>query len=439
MIAMQDGPGRREVLAGLLLAAAAQGRAMAQTDLQAVAREAWLYMIPLIEFAGVRARAAAGGLPINRFNHSRTLADHTSRGVTTPNNDTLYSSAHVDLSRGPVTFTLPAAGERYFSLALMDAYTNNFAVLGTRTTGGGGGVVRLFGPNAAAEGSDVLRSPTNHVWALARTLVTSPPDLPAAHAVQDRLTITGPAFPAPGPVAGRAAPWPEFFAAASRLMVANPPPLTDRAELARIAPLQLGAGFDPARFNAADAARIAAGVAEARTRAGGPAAGPEIGGWAYPRANLGDFGEDYAYRAAIAISGLAALPAAEAMYMRSQGELPRGLHDGRKRHVLRFLAGRAPPVNSFWSLSLYEATPEGQFFFADNSIHRYAIGDRTPGLKTNADGSLDIYISHDAPPADRQANWLPAPAGPFALNMRTYLPKPELLDGRYRLPPVLAA
>lgn len=105
---------------------------------------------------------------------------------------------------------------------------------------------------------------------------------------------------------------------------------------------------------------------------------------------------------------------------------------------MSFPADAPLPVDSFWSLSLYEATDDGQFFFTDNPLNRYAIGDRTPGLKTNPDGSLDIWIGHQSPGAELEANWLPAPAGPFALFLRAYLPKPALLNGVYRAPPVLA-
>jgi hypothetical protein len=126
------------------------------------------------------------------------------------------------------------------------------------------------------------------------------------------------------------------------------------------------------------------------------------------------------------------------MYMRACAPDGRALFDGTKAWRLHFPADRPLPVNSFWSLSLYEATDDGQFFFADNPLDRYAIGDRTPGLTANPDGSLDIWIGHESPGAGREANWLPAPPGPFALFMRAYLPKPDLLDGRYRLPPVEA-
>src|SRR5690606_31362268 len=141
-----------------------------------------------------------------------------------------------------------------------------------------------------------------------------------------------------------------------------------------------------------------------------------IDGWSYPPANLGDFDQGYGFRAAVALGGLAALPPTEAMYMRAVGE-SRGVFDGTRAWRLHFPADRLIPVNSFWSLSLYEATPEGQYFFADNPLNRYAIGDRSPGLKMNDDDSLDLWIGHESPGPDREGNWLPAPAGPFALFM----------------------
>ena len=413
---------------------------MATEDLDtltAAAKAAWLFGLPLIEIATTRARGAALGAPMNSFNHVRKLADHRARMVTTPNNDPLYSSAQVDLAQGPVTITLPAAGDRYFSLALMDAYTNNFAILGTRTTGPDGGVFTLVGPNDAAEGDAVVRAPTRHVWALARILVDGPHDMAAAQAVQQGLSMQGPAATAGAPTAKRSDGWAAVFASLARLMAENPPPVTDRAILRTMAPLGLG-DVDPARFSPAQAAAIEAGIAQARVevRKGGLDGGGFTGGWSYPNARLGDFGQDYVYRAGVALAGLAALPPVEAMYMRAKGDLPRALFDGGADWRLHFPADRLLPVQSFWSLSLYEATDDGQFFFTDNPLNRYAIGDRTEGLTMNDDGSLDIWIGHASPGADREANWLPAPAGPFALFMRAYLPKPDLLDGRYRLPDV---
>lgn len=413
----------------------------ADDELRAAAREAWIFALPLIEIATTRARGAAFGARLNTFAHMRNLADNRARTVTTPNNDTLYTSAQLDLSAGPVTITVPPPGERYVSLALMDAYTNNFAILGSRTTGPDGFSFRLIGPNETANGGDELRAPTDQLWALARILVDGPHDLDAARAVQAGFSIQGPDLEA-GPVhATRSAPWQAYFASADALMATNPPPLTDLAVLRRMAPLGLGRGrFDPDRFSARQAAAIEAGVAEAQqiVRRGGLGGAGFIDGWSYPRSDLGDFGQNYVYRAAVAVAGLAALPPVEAMYMRAQGQ-SRGLFDGTASWRLHFPAGQLPPVDSFWSLSLYEATPDGQFFFTDNPLARYAIGDRTPGLTMNGDGSLDIWIGHESPGAGREANWLPAPPGPFALFMRAYLPKAPFLEGAYRLPPVVAA
>ena len=411
------------------------------TDLRAAARAAFIYTLPLVEIATTRQRTQALGHKMGVFAHVRNLANHKHRAVTMPNNDTLYSTAQIDLSAGPVTITLPATGERYFSLALMDAYSNNFAILGTRTTGPDGATFRLTGPGEATEGLNIVSSPTNHVWALARILVDGPHDLEAARQVQAQLSMQGPACDMPGPYAARSAPWAAYLAGAAALMAANPPPLTDLKILREMAPLGLPEGFHPERFSAAQIAEIEAGIADGRAavRTGGLGGADYLEGWSYPSARLGDFDQDYLYRGAVALSGLAALPPAEAVYMRAEGPERGGLFDGTRAWRLHFPADAHLPVNSFWSLSLYEATDDGQFFFADNALSRHAIGDRTPGLEHNADGSLDLWIGNDDPGGARTANWLPAPPGPFALTMRAYLPKPELLEGRYRLPAVEAA
>ena len=413
-------------------------------QLQQAARDAWLYSLPLIEMATTRARAAARGARLNTLYHVHKLADYKAREVTTPNNDTLYSTVQLDLSQGPVTLTLPATGERYLSVALMDAYTNNFAILGTRTTGPDGGAFLLLGPQDASPASQaqaptIVRSPTNLVWALARILVDGPDDMAAAKAVQAGLSLQGPDLGLAQAYAPRTAEWQEYFASVDVLLAANPPPATDLGLLRKIAVLGLGSGqFNGQDFSAEAGALIAAGVAEAKTilRSSGSLGGTSvINGWTYPRATLGDFGQDYHYRAAVALTGLAALPPAEAMYMGAVNPVG-GAFEGGRNWRLHFPAGQLMPVHSFWSLSLYEATPEGQFFFTQNALDRYAIGDRTPGLVYGDDGSLDLWIGHTNPGVARQRNWLPAPPGPFALFMRAYLPKAELLDGSYRLPPI---
>jgi hypothetical protein len=210
--------------------------------------------------------------------------------------------------------------------------------------------------------------------------------------------------------------------------------------LKRIAPLGIGpdAKFTADAFSVEQQAQIEAGLAEGRAFVVDPRhRGAEADGWYYPGATLGNFGQDYVARAIVARTGLAALPREEAMYMRPTGEGGNALYDGNKAWRIRFRSGGLPPVGAFWSLTMYERTADGQSFFTDNAFRRYSIGDRTAGLKNNDDGSLDIWIGHADPGAERRSNWLPAPAGPFTMTLRAYLPQPAILNGTYRLPPVM--
>jgi hypothetical protein len=443
---------RREFMyaaaAGAAFARNAAFAAAADGDLTAIAREAYLYTLPLIEMEATRVQFLARGPSENAIYGQRRLSDHTSRSVTSPNADTLYATAWLDLSRGPVTVTLPELGKRYLSLQLMDYYTNGFAVLGTRTTGSAAATFTLIAPSDASTvaASNVVRAPPSKVWALARTLIDGPDDLAAALAVQGGVTIAGPKIEAGKLDAAAAkdwpmnAPWRVYFAEASRLLAEQPPPATDLAIRRRIAALGLGPSFAPDKFGAAEQAAIEAGILQARALVVDPALrGAAVDGWYYPGATLGNFGQDYIARAIVARTGLAALPREEAMYMRPTGDGGNALYDGNRMWRIHFAAGKLPPVNAFWSLTMYARTDDGQSFFVQNPLNRYAIGDRTPGLAANADGSLDIFIGNADPGGARTANWLPAPAGPFTLTLRAYLPKPPLLNGDYRLPPMTPA
>jgi len=438
---------RRDLmLAAAALALAPTTRAAAAPNsLKDAAREAWLYGLPLIEMATTRARALRGQgsmlAGLNRFGHARQLAGPQSRAVTAPNNDTLYSSAWLDLSQGPLTLTIPPTGERYISVAGMSLFTDNNFVLGTRTSGGAGGRYTIVGTGQPGSGPNVVRLKTAQGWLLARTLVDGPDDLPAVHRLQDALDLSGPKVLTPPVFATRSATALEYFASVAAILKSNPPPATDGALFARISPLGLTAqgGFDPTRFDPVATAQIEAGITEARRLLHGLRAGGGVQGWSYPRSTLGDFNQDYVFRAAVALAGLAALPPAEAMYMNPLGDQGR-MFTGAGPYRLNFPAGQLPAVDAFWSLTMYEATPGGQFFLVENTIQRYSIGDRTPGLKTNADGSLDVWIARSDPGGDRSANWLPAPvSGPFTLSFRAYLPRDEFRDGRYRLSAVQAA
>lgn len=312
----------------------------APSPLRAAARELALYGLPLIEMAGTRGRAFRNGLIANRFRHVRKLTDARSQTVTQPNNDTLYSTAWLDLSAGPVRLALPRAGERYVSLALMDMFTNNFAVL----RAGSVQEVIVIGPHAPSQ-PGAIRAPTDWVWALGRTLVAGPADLSAAHLVQDGLVAQGASDRRVIDAPLRSAPWSEYFAGVQALLADTPPPRSDGPLAgARAAGLIAPGAFDPRRFSPDQGAQIAAGLADALEIAGrGDESGERRGGWLYPKPNLGRFGDDYRYRAQIALSGLAALPIDEALYLRALSPDGRGEIDSRRPWKLTLRKGRCRP------------------------------------------------------------------------------------------------
>jgi hypothetical protein len=267
-------------------------------------------------------------------------------------------------------------------------------------------------------------------------LVDGPQDLEAAHAVQDGIRLEGAVSRTPGAFALRTAAWPDYFASVQQLLIENPPPATDASLFDDIAPLGLGpsGGFDASRFSPAQDKELELALRIAglqllnlrRTQL-------IVDGWACPPADLGQFGQDYLMRAGVALAGLGALPREEAVYFRAVP--PRGGYAfPGDSYRLRLLG---VPADGFWSLTMYEATADGQFFLTPNPIGRYAIGDRTPGLQKDADGALTIWISRANPGPVRASNWLPAPAkSPFALTFRAYVPLAELLNGRWTPPPL---
>jgi len=374
--------------------------------------------------------------------HDRRLCDHAARWITTPNNDTLYSRAWIDLTHGPVRVEvdrMPAG--RYWSVAFLDAYSNNFAMIGTRLDGVGPVALWLVGPRHAGplpEGR-VIRAPGDDVWLFGRWIVDGPLDLPNSHAMQDGLRVSQAAMPAsvrhrPSEPMQPA----NFLAVVNEQLARNPPPHADAALLARCAPVGLRAGADdawstmPAALREAWTARLPLALLAVR-RSMARLAIP-VQGWMVRGPEIGNFGTHYALRAAIALGGLAALEPVEAVYATRNVDDAGERLDGRCRYRLR-IASAGLPTDAFWSLSMYEATPDGRLFFTDNPIGRYTIGDRTPGLAHAADGALEVALEHAPPPEPAaRANWLPAPAGPFILTLRAYLPRPALREWRTELP-----
>jgi hypothetical protein len=435
---------RRDLIAAMAVALAAGGTfadmPSAADGIRKAARDAWLYVLPLIDVAARRARPyLRDGRPgpINAFTHERWLAGPESRGVTTPNNDTLYSNAFIDTTAGPVWLQIPDCHKRYLSVQIMDMYTNNNFILSPRLEGGAAGRWRIIAPGSIPRGARDLRVATPHAWVVARVLVDGPTDLPAAHAAQDRLALLGHTTAPPVSYATSASDWPSYFAAAEHLLESDPPPSKKGLDaFMSVRNMGRGRAFARGGYTPETAAAIDRGVAEAAAVARSAGRRQDfVSGWTYPRPDLGEYGDDFIFRAIVATAGLGALNPSEAMYMRSAGD-GRGLFEGEG--LYRFSLPGPIPVDAFWSLTLYEATSDGRFFLTENALHRYAIGDRTEGLRRVSGGALDIWIGRANPGGERTHNWLPAPKqGPFSLIFRAYLPRTQLLNGSFRLPAVV--
>jgi hypothetical protein len=460
----------RRHLIGSLLASPTVARAQdSPPTLRDLARQATIYLFPLYEMYRTRWRATVDESNprrqrLNRFLHIPVLADHRARLVTTPNNDTLYSLAWLDLSIEPLFLTVPPVGNHYYSYSLLDLFTNNFAQVSHRLYGGEPPTHMIVGPAWQGDASfevKLVRAPTNSVWLLGRVLVDGPDELDRIRTLQARVLLETPdmrnerriletrelmrqrAVAPPEPVADWPAPKPndpfDLLKVGARALGESPLGERDKAVLQGFAALRLRPGkFDLRAFGERDRAAILAGIEQghAEIRAAGRRYGRTIDGWSYGERHLGNFGDDYLYRALIALTGLGALEPAEAVYMSCGADADGRPLSGASRYTLTFPADGLPPARAFWSLAMYEVTPEGRAFFIDNPIGRYAIGDRTPDLQIAADGSLTISLQRDRPDEGQAANWLPAPAGPMRLVLRAYEPDDALVEGRYRVPAV---
>ena len=432
---------------------------MLSADARSLSYDAYTYLYPLVMMEVSRrqginvepnTRPAFG--PPNEFHHVRAFPTAAFRAVVRPNFDTLYSSAWLDLTGGPVVVRAEDTGDRYFMLPMLDMWTDVFANPGKRTTGTGTQSFAVVGPGYAGERPDadaVINAPTPWVWVIGRIQTNGPDDYAAVHAVQDGYTIT-PLHPTEHEidrevdttteplrvVNGMSAV--EFFTYACAALMVNPPHATDYSMLARIAKIGIVPGdpFDESSLDESALDEIEAGAAAAREAIAGNMAGlgKPVNGWSIGTEAIGVYGNAYLKRATIALGGLGANPPEDAVYpvllADADGEPTAGGEDYR----IHFEADQLPPVDAFWSITMYDS--EG--YQAANELDRFAIGDRDP-LTYNRDGSLDILIQHTNPGPDHEANWLPAPTGPLGVTMRLYAPRAEVLDGRWAPPPVTKA
>ena len=461
--------GRRAALAGLVALPAAARAQDPPATLRELARRATIYLFPVYEMYRARWRATVDETNphrqrLNRFRHMPALADARTRAVTTPNADTLYSSAWLDLSLEPLFLTVPPVGDLYYSYAFLDLFTDNFLVVSHRLKADGLATHMIVGPSWAGDApADVtlVRAPTNSVWLLGRILVDSPAELDRVRIIQNRVLLETPdmrnerrileagelmRFRTQAPLEPTA-DWPaadpadplDLFDIGMRALAESPLSERDRPLFEMLAPLKLKPGrkFDRRAFNEAERRALLAGIAQGHADIRAAAGrGRTIDGWTYGERHLGNFGDDYLYRAATALTALGALTPAESVYVSCAVDAERQPLSGARRYTLAFPADGFPPARAFWSLSAYEVIPDGRAFFVDNPINRYSIGDLTPGLVRGTDGSLTIYIQQDRPQGEYAANWLPAPAGPMRLVLRVYEPDDALVEGTYRVPAV---
>lgn len=431
---------------------------------EALARRAVTWAWPLYEMARMRAATSprrhrgesAGPSPesslrwCNVLIHARELLGPGASRVVTPNVDTLYTNAWLDLREGPIVIDVPDTAGRYYVLGFLDFHTNPFASIGQRTTGTAAGSFVLVPPGWAGTippGMQCIESPTPWVWMIGRIVVHGPDDVRAVHAVQDGMALRSvradgalqPAAPRRfdagfGPEALRAAApsGTRFAEVVNAALADNPPPAGERPLLADFAACGIGAGLAASAAQCDRLDAVLAGQLLAWQSAELSRTGPT--GWQVMPLLGSTFGADHELRALVALKYIGALDSREALYPMLHADADGRPLEGSRAYRLRFGPGRLPAVQAFWSLTMYDAQT---CMLVANPIERYAIGDRTPGLRPDPDGGLTIEIGHAAPtdPA-RQANWLPAPPGRFYLCLRAYVPRPAMLDGSHVLPPL---
>jgi hypothetical protein len=431
------------------------------------ATEAYIYGYPLITMDMTRKRLTnvaspdASHAPVGQLLKLRSYPAVDNHAVTAPNADTLYTMAWLDLSKEPWIFGIPDMGDRYYLMPMLDAWTNVFQVPGKRTTGDKAQKYAITGPGWSGTlpaGVTEYKSPTAMIWILGRIYCTgTPQDYAAVHALQDKFTLVPlssygkPYTPPPGVVdpsssdEGKsvrdlvdAMDTTTYFNYLAQLMKANPPAAADAPIVARMAKIGLvpGQDFDPSKLGAFDkeAIRVVPKTAQLKVMGHMKEMGKNINGWTF-FTQTGLYGTEYLDRALVTAMGLGANRPQDAIYPTSEKDAAgKEYVGGDNKYVVHIDKGQFPPVNGFWSLTMYDAN----YFFVPNALNRYTLSSRNKYV-TNADGSVDLYLQAEPPGKDKEANWLPAPKGRFIPMLRLYWPTetaPSILDGSWVLPAV---
>jgi hypothetical protein len=432
---------------------------------RAIGVDAYIYFYPLILMDLTRKQsingthAEFGQGPMNTFANVPAYPPADFKGVVRSNFDTLYSIAWLDLTDGPVVVSAPNTGGRYYLLPMLDMWTDVFASPGWRTTGtqAGNFLITARGWNGKVpEGVTRIDAPTPYVWIIGRTKTDGPSDYDAVHKIQAGYKITKLSQwgKAPEPVIAKhdasvdmktppmvqvdSMPAGAYFTYAAELLKLNPPHVTDQpiiAEMERIG-IEPGKSFDISRVDPSvrNALEATPARAQALMKWKVPTVATVANYWSMNTNTMGVYGNYYLKRAIVAQLGLGANLPEDAIYPLNLGDENGKPLNGANTYTIHFEKGATPPVRAFWSITLYDA--DG--FQVANVLNRFAVSSWMP-FHYNADGSLDLYFQSDSPGGDKEANWLPAPKGPFNLTMRLYSPEADALTGRWNPPAVKRA
>lgn len=459
-----------KILSFGLLAAATFGAtaqpAVPPADARKIAAEAFIYGFPVVDgYKTLYAQAvdAAGKdfkAAFNQIGNSANVFTPDDKAIITPNSDTPYSFVWMDLRAEPIVLTLPKIdAKRYYSVQLVDLYTYNFAYLGRRTTGSGGGHFMIAGPGwkgSTPKGiTKVIHADTEIAYALYRTQLFNPGDIDAVRKIQEgyKVQTLSKFSGTPAPKAAPAIEWPKpqpdmlespaLFRYLNFLLTLCPPLPSETALMQRFATIGVGRGlpFDENKLSPDLRAALVGGIADGTAQF---AAFKKSKIDTHQVTSSDFFGtrqylkNNYLYRFSGARLGIYGNSGAEAEYVGGFVDADgKPLDASKHKYILRFAAGALPPIEAFWSLTMYDGKDQ---LLVANPLKRYLINSSMePQLKRDADGAVTLYLQAKSPGADKESNWLPAPDGPFYTVLRMYQPKPDVSNGKWKAPQVQKA
>lgn len=462
---------RASFFALALLVAAAGGVRAADSPVD-IAKQAYVYGFPLVDFYRIYAayflfpRSPVYKTGLNSVYNTPNVYTPADTTVQTPNSDTPYSFVMFDLRAEPYVLTLPAiAKNRYYSVQMVDQYTFNFDYLGTRTTGNGGGKFLIAGPNwhgsKPAGITKVVQSDTQLALAIIRTQLLNAADITAVHRIQAayRIQPLSAYFGTKAPSQAPAIKWPlpmsasepKEFSLKNWVIAQLMPPertspkfydiLSFVLQFCPVAPVDAKTRKSFEQIGIFSGSyKQPAGVTDTQLTDGMAAGQAEIDAARAKSTSSADlFGTPaqlagkYLNRAVAAQLGILGNTAAEAIYLTYEKDADGKPLTGAKKYTIRFAPGQLPPVKAFWSLTMYNLPAQ---LLVANPLDRYLINSpMLPNLKRDKDGGVTIYLQHDSPGKDRESNWLPAPEGGFFMVLRCYYPDQSVVDGSWKQPP----